>query len=452
MANRRKKKKSYSKLILFNGAQETVQFELDAQNETATFEKQVLKRGTFKHPQDPTREIIFDDDYFEEIVAAFEANALDNVPIIIGTHDEEQTERIVGRVTALEIREGGLYAIMEIADSELIEKIDTELEDGKGIIDEVSVQVGPISNDEGESFKVALWHVAIVTHAWFTGMDSFERLSAMLKAEDKNAKFVLLMAEMSLEDQAQRVRGAFYDQLPYGMDYYDYYVEGVYESYIIVHTYRSQDYFRYSYDEDDDGKVIFEAGVKVEKDFKEVDVDIAAILDALKENGVEVESIDELKAAIAKAAEEHEPDPELVSAAAMLQKVSAILSPSEGEDGDAEPEKVQASAEQVVADNKTRDERIATLEATILNNEADNAVAALVNAGKVIPAQKEHYETLYKTDKDLFKALTADMETVITTGTEGVGSGVSDNAGGDTLDIQSEVDRIAGAYVSKKGE
>ena len=84
---------------------------------------------------------------------------------------------------------------MEIAGEDIIEKIETKLSDGKGVIDEVSVGIEPVTTDEGVKYKCALYHVAIVTHGFYKGMDSFERLAASIKKSNKDAKFLILHAQ-----------------------------------------------------------------------------------------------------------------------------------------------------------------------------------------------------------------------------------------------------------------
>ena len=54
-------------------------------------ESRFLKAGTYKHPQHIEKEVTFDDEYFDELIRAFDDKAIDNVAVIVGTHDEEQT-------------------------------------------------------------------------------------------------------------------------------------------------------------------------------------------------------------------------------------------------------------------------------------------------------------------------------------------------------------------------
>ena len=211
--------------------------DIKCQDGTAIFEKQILKRGVFKAPPpNETVDVDFNDEFFDALIDAFDKKAIDNVPIILGTHDEEQTERIVGKVTGLIKKDDGLYMRVEIADDDIVAKIETETEDGKGLIDEVSVGIAfGITTDDGTEFAAVLFHVAIVTHAWYRNMNTFERIAAMFKG----TKPLLIKSVNSLEEEATRVRSAFYEIVEriIGKDRWDYTVEGVYSDYIIVYNY-----------------------------------------------------------------------------------------------------------------------------------------------------------------------------------------------------------------------
>lgn len=145
--------------------------------ETARFRKQILKRGKFLHPQDPSKVIDFDDEYFDNIIQAFTEGAVDSVPVITDDH-KESYKNTVGKVADLEKSDKGLYAFMEVSDQDLIGKIKPQLKDGKGLVDEVSVSLASVIKDDGKQYPHTLMHVSIVPHAFYRGMDSFEQLAA----------------------------------------------------------------------------------------------------------------------------------------------------------------------------------------------------------------------------------------------------------------------------------
>ena len=455
----RKKKKKMKNLILFDGGAEDVQFNFSAENEVVIFRKQILKYGEYTHPQNRDKTITFDDEYFDEIIKAFNDGAIEKVGVLIGTHDEEKTEQLAGRVIGLEkVEDKGLYAIMEIGDDEIIEKIETKLSDGKGVIDEVSVLVSPFKNDEGNSYKAALFHVAIVTHSWFTGMDSFERISAMVKAEDKDAQFLVLQSVLSLDEEANKVRQAFYESLPDEFDRYDYWLEGVYESYIIVNAHSVPEFIKYNYTEAN-GQITFDTGIRVEKEFQEVEtMETTDLIAGLKEQGIEIDSIDTLKAKIT-AKEEADAETEKVKQKATesentIKQMAALLNP-EGDKGEGgEEEDIKILVAKLVVSSNEKDKEIEQIKASMVEKDAEHAVADLVNEGKVVPAYKEHFVSLYKQNKDLFESITASLSVEVKTGAEGMSGGTTDNEGGD-IDPVKEAQRILAAYAkpaNKEGE
>ena len=430
MGNNKKKMKN---LIILNANRESIDFKINAATDVAIFRKQVLKAGEYNFPNSNTRKINFDDEYFDLLIKAFNENAVDNVPIIVGTHDESKTEKIIGRITGLEKEDSGLYAIMEIVDEEIVGKIETELSDGKGIIDEVSVYLSPTTTDEGKEYLLALMHVAVVTHGWYQGMDSFERLAAMLRKEDSDAKFVILTANESLDEQSSQVRVAFYNKFSRNRNYdygYDYWVDGVYDDFVIVRYDEGGKLFRYDYTENSDGEIEFEEGVEVEKAYVEANkVDIKEVLAALKEQGIEIKDIDELKA--------------LMASKTKFDTISAALNPDDkGKDTDYA--KLVASVQSLIETTTKKDEKIDALLSELTSNKADVAVDKLVEAGKVTPAQKDHFVALYGQSKDLFVSITAGLGVIVATGQEGKNGGTDDNSGGD-IDPDKEKERILAA-------
>lgn len=326
--------------------------------ETATFRKQILKRGRFLHPQHPDEYINFDDKLFGEVIRAFEEKAIDNVPIITDGHDESY-KNTVGRAVSLEIAPKGLYAIMELADQEIIGKIKPTLSDKKGTIDEVSVSLSSLKKDDGKDYPHTLMHIAIVPHAFYRGMESFEQLAAMVA--DKLGK----------------------------------------EKTTIITT-------------------------------KEETMTPTELLAALKEQGIEVSSLEDLK-------------PKENAEAAVLSRIMAAIN----------PEKDAGNTDEVVSEIKSLKaafteelgKRDAKLDAILLeheDNKATAAVEALVNEGKVIPADKDHYMKLYKMDAEIFASITSNLKKTVDTTQHGVGGGDGDIDPDDmnASTIESELKRL----------
>ena len=414
-------------LVVANLGSENVNVEIlgEGDKKTARFKKQILKCGTFAHPQDPKKMLTYNAKLFAKIKEAFDNKVIDNVPILVDAgHDEEKTTKIAGRVIELVIEEDGLYAIMEIADEEVVSKIETVLSDGKGLIDEVSVSLAPVLMEDGTTTPIALYHVAIVTHAYYRGMNSFERLAASLKNDFEN---ILIVNGSDLQKQIFAIRNAFYKLYQYrsGM-----YVEEIHDNFIIALDEDENSYLKFNYSIEDDG-IKFEDPIKVEKTYMEVKgtLDNKELLAALKEIGIEIESIDDLKKKFESSSEESV----AASVKAALEK-AGVKSSKDTTVGEA----IEALTAEL---NTLRSlpTKVEALEAEVVTGKADKAVGALVSAGKVLPAQKEHYIELYRKDVELFNSLTAGMPVVIQLGEHGITEG--EQAGVTEGEIANEVAR-----------
>lgn len=438
-------------LIVFSPEKEQVSFIYAKDTNTVKFKKQILKRGLFKAPPpNQKQDIDFNDEFFNKIINAFNAGAVDNVPVLLGTHNEESTERIVGRITEVVNEEKGLYAIHEIADEEVVSKINAQLTDGKGLVDEVSVGINSnVPADDGSTYPLVLFHVAIVTHAWYQGMDSFELLA---KKEGEN-KYSVINCVTSLTDISTQVREAFYAQM---RNSFDYTVEGVYPDFIIVYSYFDGSLYQYSYTSSD-GEIEFADGIKVEKEFVSMEattVDDKELIAALKEKGIEVESVDDIKAAIESSSSIEElteklktKEEEDKAKSDQLSAINAALNPNDKTNDEPNGEELATKLVEMAASYVKQGEKLTQIEGQLLDTEAEGKVGVLVQAGKVIPAEKEHYLKLYKVDKELFESITANKESSVQLGQVGINGGTADNAG-DDIDPDAELKRIRAAHIN----
>ena len=442
-------------IIFINSDSERVK--INSQDSVTTFRKQILKRGKFKAP--PPNEdvdIDFNDDIFNELIRAFDAKALDNVPVILGTHDEEKIERIVGKTVKLTNEEDGLYSELTIADEEIVSKIEADIDDdGSGLIDEVSVGIGTnVKLDNGDEYKYVLFHVAIVTHAWYRNMNSFEKIAALFKTGSNS---IIINSINSLEDIATKVRLAFYKFLDNNSNYsnyasYNYTVEGVYNDFIIVYSYNDGFLYQYSYSIGSDNEITFGNPVRVEKTFMEANMDIDKLLEALKELDIEVDSIDDLKKLIANGNKKDEVLKKLIASGndkdEALSKINALLNPDKS-DNKPDLDTLIPQVSDLSTAITTQNKRIEDLETMLVSNEAESVVKELVSAGKIIPAKKDDYVNLYKADKELFASLTSDTEKVVKTGQTGMSNGTQDNDG-DELNVEDEIKRLTATIKPSK--
>ena len=390
------------RIIFFDKDGTPVSIELKAEG-LAVFRKQILKYGTFRHP-DGRRNVTFNDKVFDEIIRAFNAGAVEHVPVMLGTHDEEATEKIIGRVFKLEKAERGLYALVEIVDELIVSRIRNSLRDGKGVIDEVSVSLGPVPTDEGEEYPITLTHLAVVTHAWFRGMDSFEELAASLSSENPTA------IDMSKEDQDMDREQIIAALKAAGVD-----VSGMETQEELTAALKKLA------ESDTDDQPSVEEQVQA----------------ALKAAGIEG-SLDELKASIEEAKKDN----------TVLAALKAALNPEDPTPDEVSIADVAKAVATLQASFNEMKEENASLKASNLAIKGGSKIDKLIEEGKITPANKDHYMKLFETDEELFDTLTASLQPVVPTGQSGVGAGneEQDDYDPDSMsdeDIMKQVERIA---------
>ena len=345
--------------ILTNSDREKVAYKFNKNEDdkinAAIFRKQILKKGVFAHPNNPKKQVTFNENIFAKIIESFEDKVISNVPVILDSH-KESYNNTTGRVLGLEQNEKGLYATIEIVDEAVINKIESKLSDGKGVIDEVSVSLGPVISDTGKKYDIALWHLAIVPHGYFANMDGFEKLIASISNEEQEEQNIIIL-------------------------------QG-------------------------DNKM-----------------EVKEILEYLNNNGIKVESLEDIKSALN--ANDKNDD--------TISKISAMLNVDKSNGND----DIVSVVNTLQASIQAKDDKIDSLLAAYHNKEAETAVGELVTAGKVVPANREDYISLYKTDEKLFASITANLPVVVDTEVKGSNTAEKDiNANSkDDIDVNSELER-----------
>lgn len=133
------------------------------------FRKQVLPRGTINHEG---RKITFDDDYFKDVISAFNNKAFDqNTFQLASSADEHDTnpERTRGEVVAYEATKDGLDAILNLTD-----------EGAKVVRDNPKLGVSPRIFEgmkvNGQQFGHAIHHIAGTLDPRNTGMGEWQEV------------------------------------------------------------------------------------------------------------------------------------------------------------------------------------------------------------------------------------------------------------------------------------
>ena len=371
------------------------------------FRKEIMKFGKYRHPNpvfglDPDYDWEFDKKDAGLLVKNFKAGHVESVKLL-HIHDEEEARK-VGVVTELRVTKTGVDAIIDVEDEKVIEGILTLGGDGKPLehgvssgIDSRFPNADATTRDKYVKGPV-LRHVALATIPWVQGMRDWE------------------MVEEALALNA--------NVLPFGHE--DYTGEP------LIH----EDEFE---EEDDNMKT--KPVTKAQK----------AALKILAANSDKTE--DELAKLLGLEEKEEEDDSPLGQMTKILTTLSATLGNKSDDDddddeddeddkknkGDKDDGKLAASvvkaAERIVAgQNKETKATLTTLTDSVAllatqlkasnrdvedtktqqsEEAAKTAVTLLVNGGKVLPADREHYETLHLHDTKLFDSLTKKLEVLV---------------------------------------
>ena len=402
------------------------------------FRKQILKKGVFTHPQFPDEKVTIGKKEINAIITAFEAGAFDKVPVLSGTHDEEKIERTVGEVIELHRTKLGLDAVIEIADELVVQKIKTVGSSGKGLISSVSVSIGPVTTDDGTKYKLALWHLALVTHPHFTQMENFEELAARLPHSDVR---VLINAQggndvnaENLDEKTIHVRKSYWDQFCKNSTTH-YWIKETHNKYIIVSS--KQGLFKRLYSIDGDGNVEFSEPLKVKTKYVSAEVKMADKkatktqkkeakvdeLSLLSEHGLKYETVEAMKESVENG-----------------NKIGEIFSEAGIDNGDFEG--LSAHITNLSSEHTALTDRVAGLEQSNLEVKAEVDVAKHMREGKIAPAQKEHFLILRMEKPDLFANMMETAPIIVDTEEYGHNDGQFDHSQGKTEEeVQSDVEK-----------
>lgn len=188
-----------------------------------TYRKQIMKYGTFRHPNpwlsdDPEYDWQFDMAAAQEIKQNFDSHVVDSVRLI-GSHNEDGAS-ILGTIIGLEVTVEGIDAIIEVQDQSTIDAIDTIAGDGRSLASSVSVGLDPnfINEDANKDLYVAgmvLRHVALVTIPFIGGMKDWQTVEASAKQSKYAINFghedyhgIPLVPESELQVDMKTIRQA----------------------------------------------------------------------------------------------------------------------------------------------------------------------------------------------------------------------------------------------------
>lgn len=139
------------------------------------FYKQIVKFGNWVDQWNPNATFKLDKAWAETVVANFESKVVGRVAVPLSHTDLPEFN--AGEVLSLEIKNDGLYAVLEIRDQPTADKILNDT------IWDVSISFDweYVDKKTGDEVGPTLLHVALVNNPYLKGMKPFEALSEILK-------------------------------------------------------------------------------------------------------------------------------------------------------------------------------------------------------------------------------------------------------------------------------
>ena len=135
----------------------------------AVFRVQALPYGNWIHPSDPDEQLVIDQTIVQAIVKNFEDRVLDNVPVP-WRHTDHPAENTGFVVAAIEA-EDGLDLIINVPEAK--EQIDKELIGGISL----AIDFEYIDKQSGDILGPTMLHCALVSNPYIKGMRKFEQLT-----------------------------------------------------------------------------------------------------------------------------------------------------------------------------------------------------------------------------------------------------------------------------------
>lgn len=335
------------------------------------FRKEILRFGRFRHPNPAFRDnskydLKFDSEFADKLIQNFLAGHVDSVKYL-SNHDET-TARAHGSVVELMKTDRGVDAIIEVEDKDKIKEVAAMMGDGKTLGHGVSagIDFGFELSESGKG-KVdgpVLRHVAATPIPWIDKMKDWE----LVEQAHKNVNFG--------HDN--------YTGIPLVPDEEDY--DSMDMKALIARLSNET-----GKSEDEVKSALAELGIEDEESKTKKNEEDSR-KDFLKQLGI---IMNENKSAKGEEPKEDKTKDEEEN---VEEKVNEILN-----------SRLTPLADTIIKLSKSLEEGQKTqkeMEQAALKREATEAVETLVNAGRVLPKNRETYIAMYLKDKDIFDQVT----------------------------------------------
>lgn len=250
----------------------------------------------------------------------------------------------------------------------------------------------------GENIGCTLLGAAITNQPFLQGMDPLSIAASRRLGGARPA--VIALTEFSFYERCNRLQESLADRL--GCDAWCCYVQDVYDDFV-VYRYDSRLY-RLDYTIADDGKVTFGAMPQ------EVTVQYAALGLSRPAQETKPMAIITLKNA---QGQDVQVDETAIEQLPLVKELRAKVPPADATVVKAtEFATLQSQVTTLSTRVQTAETAASEAKAQLLTNEMNTSINALLDAGKITPAQRESYEDLFKNRRDTFDKLTATLSVV----------------------------------------
>lgn len=166
------------------------------------WEKEILRFGTWRHPENREIEFSITPDVCKQIVENFESGIPYEAPVTL-THTDDPSQK-AGRVQRFVVTPRGLSAILLIHEDKINEKIELGTDTAPGV--SCWLDLNYRTKEDNAPVGAVVKHVALVNHPYIEGMEGFKAvLSAM--AEDERSFLPLRLSEETnlSEDESMEI-------------------------------------------------------------------------------------------------------------------------------------------------------------------------------------------------------------------------------------------------------
>jgi hypothetical protein len=140
------------------------------------YRKQILKKGTYPHPADPSKPLVIDDGLIDSLVTNFNAEVCDIVQVPVADDSNRHVEdplRNIGEVSGWEKSDDGLYGLIDVRDESAAPKLGRTL-----LGTSAMMHLNYTDTRSGRRVGPTLLHTLVTNRPYITGMEGYEEVVA----------------------------------------------------------------------------------------------------------------------------------------------------------------------------------------------------------------------------------------------------------------------------------